>query len=185
MGADPAALARFARECVRAALGGPLVEPPLGPLTMGEVATFVSLHWPDGRLHGCIGSLEPRRPLVEDVAANALAAAFEDPRAATLSIDDVDRLDVEVSILSTLELVACADEAEACAVLRPFTDGVVLRWHDRRATFLPQVWAHLSEPRAFLAELKQKAGLPADFWDSDLRLYRYAVEIVHDPPRLA
>jgi AmmeMemoRadiSam system protein A len=179
----PATLAQFARACVRAALGGSPAEPPVAPAILEPVATFVSLHWPDGRLQGCIGSLEPRRPLVEDVAANALAAAFDDPRAARLAIGDVDRLDIEVSILSPLEPVPCADEAEARAALRPFADGIVLRWHERRATFLPQVWEHLSDPGVFLAELRQKAGLAPDFWDADVRLFRYRVEIVRDPSR--
>jgi AmmeMemoRadiSam system protein A len=177
-------LARFARECLRATLGGPAVAAPTDARATEPAATFVSLHWPDGRLQGCIGSIEPRRPLAEDVAANALAAAFEDPRAARLAPDDVDRLDVEVSILSPLERVPCGSEAEARTALRPFADGVVLRWRDRRATFLPQVWRHLPDPEAFLAELKLKAGLPADYWDAGVELFRYRVDVDRDPPRV-
>ncbi|HXJ33226.1 MAG TPA: AmmeMemoRadiSam system protein A [Candidatus Eisenbacteria bacterium] len=172
-----AILARFARGSVRAALGGPPPHVPSGEWTRERAATFVSLHWHDGRLQGCIGSLEPRRTIVEDVAANALAAAFDDPRAAGLAPADVDRLDVEVSILSPLERVSCADEAGACVVLRPHVDGVVLRWRDSRATFLPQVWAHVPDPRDFLLELKRKAGLADDLWDDEVQLFRYVVSV--------
>jgi len=178
-----ALLARFARENIRAALDGPPPQVPSGEWARERVATFVSLHWRDGRLQGCIGSLEPRRTIVEDVAANALAAAFDDPRAARLTPADVDRLDVEVSILSPLERVPCTDEASACAALRPHVDGVVLRWRDSRATFLPQVWEHVSDPRHFLLELKRKAGLADDLWDAELQLFRYVVSVGSDPGR--
>jgi AMMECR1 domain-containing protein len=52
-------------------------------------------------------------------------------------------------------------------------DGVLLEFGGRRATFLPQVWEQLPEPRQFLTQLKRKAGLPADFWAEGLRLSRY------------
>ena len=177
-----AVLARFARDCIREALGGPTALTPEGEWTTEPAATFVSLHWPDGTLQGCVGSLEPRRPAALDVATNALAAAFRDPRARGLVDGDVDRLLVEVSMLSAPEALVCADEAAAVAALRPGTDGVILRWHERRATFLPQVWTHLAEPRRFLAELKEKAGLPGDFWDAEVLLERYTVVSALDSP---
>ncbi|MGH7893354.1 MAG: AmmeMemoRadiSam system protein A [Candidatus Binatia bacterium] len=176
-------LARFARETILAALGGSVPLVPAAAWSRERIATFVSLHWDDGRLQGCIGSLEPRRTVVEDVAANALGAAFDDPRALRLTPPDLDRLDVEVSILSPLEPLAFQDEAAARAALRPLVDGVVLRWREHRATFLPQVWEHVTDPGLFLAELKRKAGLAADFWDDEVQLLRYEVEVAHDPPR--
>ena len=117
-----------------------------------------------------------------DVATNAFAAAFRDPRARTLRPEDIDRLVVEVSVLSPSEPLAFTDEAAARAALRPGIDGVVLRWREHRATFLPQVWEHLPDPASFLAELKEKAGLPADFWDAELTLERYRVVSATDPP---
>ena len=68
------------------------------------------------------------------------------------------------------------DEADALARLRPNVDGVIFTAGGRRATFLPQVWEQLSEPAAFMARLKQKAGLPAGYWGPDVRLERYTVE---------
>ncbi|MBE2258752.1 MAG: AmmeMemoRadiSam system protein A [Rhodobacteraceae bacterium] len=135
-------------------------------------ATFVTLTQ-NGRLRGCIGSLEAYRPLAVDVAENAVAAAFGDPRFAPLSAQEFPRTRLEVSLLTTPEPFPVSDEADALARLRPGIDGLILSCGRRRATFLPQVWASLADPRQFLAELKVKAGLPADFWDEQLTLARY------------
>jgi AmmeMemoRadiSam system protein A len=110
------------------------------------------------------------------VAENASAAAFRDPRFPPLTPEELVHTRIEVSLLSPLEPIGFVDERDALARLCPGTDGVVLECGGRRGTFLPQVWNSLPEPAAFLAELKRKAGLPADFWDSSLRLYRYRVE---------
>jgi AmmeMemoRadiSam system protein A len=138
-------------------------------------ATFVTLKL-DGDLRGCIGSLEPRRPLGIDVAANARAAAYLDPRFPPVSRAERRRLEVEVSLLSRAEPIAAGSEAEALAALRPGIDGVVLEYGELRSTFLPQVWESLPDPAAFLGELKRKAGLPRAFWDPGIRLSRYTVE---------
>ncbi|MCL5668915.1 MAG: AmmeMemoRadiSam system protein A [Gammaproteobacteria bacterium] len=128
-----------------------------------------------GKLRGCIGTLEAHRPLIEDVRANARAAALDDPRFAPLEADEMPLTRIEVSLLSNMEPIVCEDEADLCARLRPHLDGVVLRCGSRRGTFLPQVWQHLPEPKAFLNELKHKAGLPAGFWSDEVKVYRYSV----------
>ncbi|MDD5388205.1 MAG: AmmeMemoRadiSam system protein A [Gallionellaceae bacterium] len=138
-------------------------------------AVFVTLS-EAGRLRGCIGSLEAHRPLGVDLEHNARAAAFSDPRFPPLARAELPRVRVEVSVLTPASPLAFTDEADALAQLRPGMDGVILEhgWH--RATFLPQVWEQLPEPRQFMSHLKQKAGLSGDFWAKDLRLYRYGVE---------
>jgi len=138
-------------------------------------AAFVTLTL-NGALRGCIGSLQAHRGLAADIEANAQAAAFADPRFPPLGRDELDQVRVEVSILSPPEPFPVRDEADACARLRPGVDGLILGHGDHRATFLPQVWEVLPAPRDFLAQLKRKAGLPADFWAPDLRLMRYTVE---------
>jgi len=137
-------------------------------------ATFVTLKQAE-RLRGCIGSLKARRPLIDDITANALAAAFRDPRFPPLARDELDRTRVEVSLLSAMEPMAVEDERDALAQLRPGIDGLVLEYGYHQSTFLPQVWEELPEPAEFLATLKQKAGLPPDFWDRDAKLARYTV----------
>lgn len=173
--AESQALARYARAAIREALGGPRAKRPAGSWGETRGAAYVTLRWPGGRLHGCIGSIEARRALLDDVADNAVASALYDPRAMPLTLERADALRVEVSVLTPLEPVAFTDEASALAALRPGQDGVVLRWRTRRATFLPQVWASLPEPSDFLGELKEKAGLPRAFWAPDVELFRYGV----------
>jgi AmmeMemoRadiSam system protein B/AmmeMemoRadiSam system protein A len=137
-------------------------------------ATFVTLRR-HGELRGCVGTLEARRALRDDVRLHATAAAFEDPRFAPLSTDEFEGLEIEVSLIDRAEPLAAASASEAQALLRPHVDGVLLEWRGARATFLPQVWEQLCDPAAFLRALRRKAGLPADFWAEDLRLSRYRV----------
>ena len=175
-------LARYARASIREALGGAPATAPEGPPFDEPGAVFVSLHGVGGRLQGCIGSLEPHRSLATDVAKNARAAAFHDPRGRSLELDDVDSLEVEVTVLGPLEQIAAEDEAQVRAALRVGTDGVVLAWGGRRATFIPQMWSHFGDAETLLAELKQKAGLPAHFWALDVVVWRYTAVIAVDPP---
>ena len=142
-------------------------------------ATFVTLHL-DGRLRGCIGSLEATRPLGEDVVANAVAAAFEDPRFPPLTAEELERVDLEVSELTEPVPMwepgrAAFDEAGVLGRLRPGIDGVVLKFGARRATYLPQVWEQIHSPAEFMESLKAKAGLPPAFWHPQIQVETYQV----------
>jgi len=172
------ALLAIARESLAQSFGLPsgragAADPP-EPWLTEPGATFVTLRR-GGRLRGCVGTLHAYRPLVEDVRANARAAAFSDTRFPPLTRDEFAEVDFEVSLFSTPEPVTVASEAEAVAVLRPGIDGVILEYRGHRSTFLPQVWEQLPDPREFLAHLKHKAGLSPTFWHPDLRLWRYTV----------
>lgn len=138
-------------------------------------ASFVTLHLRD-RLRGCIGSLEAQRPLVEDVAHNACAAAFNDPRFAPLSAAEFADLSIHIAVLQAPQPLQFDSEAGLRAQLQRGVDGVILQLGERRATFLPSVWESLPEPRDFLNQLKRKAGLPADYWSDELRVWRYRTE---------
>jgi AmmeMemoRadiSam system protein A len=137
-------------------------------------ACFITL-MRESRLRGCIGTLRPHRPLAEDVRANALGAAFRDPRFPRLTAPEFSGVFLEISVLSGLEAIAFRNEAEALSQLRAGLDGIVFEYGHHTSTFLPQVWDDLREPASFLAHLKYKAGLPPDFWDNDVRLSRYTV----------
>lgn len=137
-------------------------------------ASFITLMH-DGRLRGCIGTLRAHRALVEDVTANAVAAAFRDPRFRPLTAVEFEATEVEISVLSPLEPLAFADERDALARLRIGVDGVVFHYGHHNSTFLPQMWEDFGEPAEFIAHLKYKAGLPPDFWDPEVRLSRYTV----------
>ena len=138
-------------------------------------ASFVTLR-DRGELRGCIGTVDAHRPLGDDVAHNAYAAAYRDTRFEPVTADVRERLDVEVSVLSVRVPVEAPSEGVLAGQLRPGLDGVVIEFQGRSATFLPQVWDHLPDPIDFLAELKRKARLPARFWHPELRVSRYTVE---------
>jgi AmmeMemoRadiSam system protein A len=139
-------------------------------------ASFVTLT-KRGALRGCIGSLEPRRALALDVRENALAAAFHDPRFPPVRPDELVDLHVEISVLSTPELLSYEDADDLVAKLRPGVDGVVIERGWNRATFLPQVWEKLPDPHQFLQHLCLKAYLPAEAYrSSGLDVYTYQVE---------
>jgi len=177
------ALVGTARQSIAEALGlqhaGAGIDPE-HPALARPGASFVTLHGADGRLRGCIGRLQAVRPLVEDVRANARAAAFQDSRFPPLRTHEWPGLQVEVSVLGAAEPLNAASEAEARAALRPGIDGVIFEWRDARATFLPQVWQQLPDAGGFLAALKHKAGLAADFWSTEVRLSRYRVRSFTD-----
>ena len=138
-------------------------------------ASFVTLR-EAGELRGCIGSVDARRALGDDVAYNAHAAAYRDPRFPPLRSAEIAGLGVEVSVLTPRVPLMAASADDALARLRPGVDGVYLEYQDFSATFLPQVWESLPDPRDFLDELRRKARLPAGFWHPELRLSRYSVE---------
>ena len=137
-------------------------------------ATFVTL-LKDGELRGCMGSLSAERALGQDVAANARAAAFDDPRFPKLAREEWPRCTVEVSLLSAPKTIRFADEADLLAQIRAGEDGLILECEGKHATYLPQVWAGLPDKRRFLAELVKKAGLPPDTRLARCKVSRYRV----------
>jgi len=143
-------------------------------------ATFVTLKQAGG-LRGCVGSLQAVRALRDDVRANAVAAAFRDPRFAPLEASELPRTSLEVSLLSAEERIEAVSERQLLAQLRPGVDGVILEYGRHRATLLPQVWAQVSDPRDFFAALKVKAGLPEDFWTEGMLISRYGAVTWKEP----
>ena len=167
----------MARSAIARAVGravAPFHPAAPAPWLQAPGATFVTL-MQQGQLRGCIGTLEAHRPLHQDVEANAVAAALRDPRFAPLQADELARTDIEISLLSVREALAFRSEGEALAQLQPGVDGVVFHFDRFRSTFLPQVWEQLPDVASFMAHLKQKAGLPVDFWSAQVRLERYTV----------
>jgi AmmeMemoRadiSam system protein A len=171
-------LGRVLIGCARHAIATELAmaadEPPTHAALVRPGATFVTLFC-RGELRGCIGSLSATRALGSDVRDNAVAAAFRDPRFPPLTVSEFGATWIEVSLLSAAESLRFDTEGELRSRLRPGVDGVTLELDHRRATFLPQVWEALPEPGEFLAALKQKAGLPVDFWSPCLNVTLYQV----------
>ncbi len=140
-----------------------------------ERACFVTLNR-NRLLRGCIGHLEAYQPLVVDVAENAYAAAFRDPRFPPLSEAELHHLDIHISILTPSEPIPFTSEEDLLHQIRPGIDGLILVDGRHRGTFLPSVWESLPDPRDFLLHLKQKAGLPPHYWSDTLEVFRYETE---------
>jgi len=150
------------RETLREGVEGRRYEPPRpeDPALLEPAALFVTLH-SQGRLRGCIGTLEARLPLYLAAAEFARAAGFDDPRFPPLEESELAGLDVEISVLSPLRKVTSPDEIE------PGKHGVVVSCGRRSGVFLPQVWEQLPRKEDFMACLcSEKAGLPPDAWQA-------------------
>lgn len=138
-------------------------------------ATFVTLK-KHAQLRGCIGSLDAKRSLADDVSENAYAAAFQDPRFPALRSEEMDELEIHISILTPTSPIRFSSEQDLIRQLRPGVDGLILEDDGRHGTFLPSVWKSLPEKEQFWRELKRKAALPYEHWSTTLRVYRYETQ---------
>ncbi len=175
-------LLKIARESLELGLRGEKL-PPLTadtPLLQADGVCFVTLTR-DGSLRGCIGALEPYQPLIEDVREHALAAAQDDYRFPNIRPEELSEIQIEISRLTLPEPLEYDDANDLLKKLRPNVDGVVLKDGMRRATFLPQVWEKLSDPKVFLSELCMKMGAPSNLWQrKKLDVLIYQVEEFHE-----
>jgi AmmeMemoRadiSam system protein A len=128
------------------------------------------------QLRGCMGDLDAKRPLVGNIAANAYAAAFKDPRFPPLIREEYPEITLHISILSPATVIDFSSEEDLLCQLRPGIDGLIIESTGHRATFLPAVWGSLPNPREFLRHLKHKAGLPEPHETIGLKAWRYTAE---------
>ena len=139
-------------------------------------ASFVTLKL-NGELRGCIGSVYPTKPLILDIIDNAKNAAFQDPRFEPLTVEELEGLEISVSILSAIERIDFKDERDLLSKIHPH--GVILVERDKRAVYLPVVWEQLPDKEIFLNSLKEKAGLPPNYFSRTIEAYKFdAVEIL-------
>ncbi|MEJ2618901.1 MAG: AmmeMemoRadiSam system protein A [Candidatus Thiodiazotropha sp.] len=140
-------------------------------------ASFVTLKIAN-QLRGCIGHLEAVQPLVSDVAENAYAAAFRDPRFPPVSVLERDQIEIHLSLLTPSIAIEFDSEADLLSKIRPGKDGLIMIEGYRRGTFLPSVWESLPNPKDFVDQLKLKAGLPSNYWSNSLEVMRYESESI-------
>jgi AmmeMemoRadiSam system protein A len=138
-------------------------------------ASFVTLEVGD-RLLGCIGTIEPVRPLLEDVMQNAYRSAFHDPRLPAVTRRDFEIMRVKISVLGPLQPIAAGSREELVDGLRPGVDGVLVTVAGRRATFLPSVWEKVRTADEFVDQLLRKGNVPSRPWPSGLTAARYATD---------
>lgn len=145
----------------------PLPEAEEGQLTphLKEIrACFVTLNRVDTGLRGCMGYIVPELPLHRCVIDRAVAAASEDPRFSPVRPEELDQIELEVSVLSVPQKLAFDGAQDLLKKLRPGVDGVVLKTRYGGATFLPQVWEQLPVSEEFLGHLCRKHGAPQECW---------------------
>ncbi|HEX20163.1 MAG TPA: AmmeMemoRadiSam system protein A [Acidiferrobacteraceae bacterium] len=179
---QPHVLLQTARKAIYKKLNGQILLLDINeydPAFRQPGASFVTLKI-NHQLRGCVGSLEPYRSLVEDVARNAEAAAFEDSRFPPLTPAEWGDLQISISILNSPEPMSFQSEEDLIRQLRPRVDGLVLQENFHCGTFLPSVWQQLPEPREFLRQLKRKAGLDPDYWSSAIQVQRYTTSTIAD-----
>lgn len=174
-------LARQSLErAVRSQSQPPLHLAALTPTLQAIGASFVTLTRAD-ELRGCIGTLEPSKPLAEDVCEHAVAAALQDYRFPQVQVSELKEIKIEISRLTTPEVLEYSTPGDLLEKLHPGSDGVVLLDGWKRATFLPQVWDKVSGKEEFLAHLCYKMGVARDLWRrKHLDVLVYQVEEFHE-----
>ena len=140
-------------------------------------ASFVTLK-KNEQLRGCIGSVYPTKPLILDIIDNAKNAGFQDPSFEPLTVDELDKLQVSVSILSSIERIMFKDERDLLSQIYPH--GVILVEGEKRAVYLPVVWEQLPDRQVFLNSLKEKAGLEPDYFSRTLEAYKFEAAYISE-----
>ena len=141
-----------------------------------ERACFVTLTL-GNNLRGCIGCLDAEEnPLWKNIQENAINAGFSDPRFPQLSKQEIDKIKIEVSVLTNPEKLEFSDENDLLSKIDKDM-GIILKKGVKSATFLPQVWEQLPDKIKFLQHLCLKAGLDKNAWKSDnIEIFYYRVE---------
>lgn len=167
-------LLKLARQSLEASVRGVRFSMPkdVPDALMEKRGCFVTLTI-NGSLRGCIGYIEPIKPLCQAVAENAKSAALSDPRFPEVTIGELAEIVVEVSVLTRPGPLEYRDADDLVSKLVPGRDGVILQKGPRQSTYLPQVWDQIADKRAFLEQLSLKAGMPRDGWKTaEVKTYR-------------
>ena len=160
------------------------------PEALEPCGAFVTLKR-HGELRGCIGTIYPGGPLLEEVVHNAISAALNDSRFAPVTFADLAELTIEVSVLTPPWRLEASGSAAILAALTPLRHGVILQRGSLRSTYLPQVWQEISDKETFLDSLCRKGGMPRGAWHAqgteiylyEARVYGPVAASASHPPR--
>ncbi len=136
----------------------------------------------NGELRGCIGYLEPRKPLCDCIIENAINAAVNDRRfPAPVTFEELASITIEISVLTVPQKLEIKDREELVSHLVANRDGLILRRGRHQSTYLPQVWEHFPDKEDFLDSLCRKGGMPDGCWkDEDTEIFTYQAEVFHE-----
>lgn len=168
----------YARLCIVSEVWGtPAPEAPAGLSEPRGVFVTVN-RFPSGGLRGCIGYPYPVMPLGEAVDSSARSACH-DPRFPDLTASELDRVTVEVTVLSVPEELVFGDPRSLMGMVHIGEDGLIIEYHGRRGLLLPQVPVEQGwDAETFLCHLSMKAGLPPDAWAWDgVRIWSFGGEV--------
>ena len=148
----------------------------------GVFVTINSIKNSEKELRGCIGYPYPTSPLVEAVIDSAINAPTQDPRFYPLSLDELDSVVFEVSVLTPPEPVEVGNPKEYLAKIKVGEDGLIVEKGLYRGLLLPQVpveWGWCEEE--FLCQCCVKAGLPPDSWlTKGAKVYKFRAIIFEE-----
>lgn len=181
---EKAFLLKLARKTITNVTKGeglPKVDPAeVPPSVKVAKGCFVTLT-KHGQLRGCIGNILPAGPLYQAVIENARSAALHDFRFPPVRPDELNEINIEISVLTEPVPLQFNSPEELLAKLQPGKDGVVLEIGERKATFLPQVWQQLPDKVEFLNHLAMKAGAnPSDWRGKNVKVSIYHVVAFHE-----
>ncbi len=142
-----------------------------------NTATFITLKTiPHNKLRGCIGSLDAYQPLYKDIIVNAQSAALRDPRFKPVSLEEFNNIKIEISILTEAKVLRYTNVKDLKSKIKPFKDGVVLKYGNKHATYLPQVWEQLTNFDDFFESLCNKAKLDSNCLIYNPEIFTYQVK---------
>ncbi|HXG53948.1 MAG TPA: AmmeMemoRadiSam system protein A [Vicinamibacterales bacterium] len=175
--ARKAELLRLARESMTAQVLGRTPATAEQPLEVADASgVFVTIKR-RGELRGCLGTLECRGSLAEDVARCARDSASRDPRFPPITRGELPDLSIEISVLGPLELVD-PEQPGAVVIGR---HGLVVEVGSSRGLLLPQVAGERSwTVGEFLEHTCRKAGLPPHAWKHGARVFRFDADVFGD-----
>lgn len=172
-------LVRLARKSIeKYLLEGELLEEEVTEKLKKPRGVFVTL-LKHGELRGCIGFPFPSLPLAEATVKAAISSATSDPRFPPVTIEEMEEITIEVSVLSPPEPIVVKDPREYPSHVRIGRDGLIVEWRGFSGLLLPQVAVEWNwDPEEFLSQTCIKAGLGADWWlRKDVKISKFTAQI--------
>ncbi len=147
------------------------------PGLLEKRASFVTIN-KNNQLRGCIGSIIPTKPLIDDIMQNAKSSAFRDNRFEVLSLSEFKDISISLSILTVPKELLYNDIDDLKSKIKIGTHGVILKLGNNQSTFLPSVWEQLPTFDIFFSHLCQKAGCESDCLSLKPDIYTYETEYI-------